>query len=58
MEQQKAITVRASGKCHPAVVHPIYGVIIKCSCPGSKNGSMALTARKVADGWEKVNCKN
>lgn len=52
------ITVRASGKCHRAIVHPVYGVMISCSCPGSRNGKLESQAVKVADGWDKANCGN
>lgn len=52
------ITVRASGKCHRAIVHPLYGMMISCSCPGSRNGKLESQAVKVADGWDKANCGN
>lgn len=57
MEDAKLITVRASGKCHPAIEHPTYGIIVTCRCPGSQNGTLNNTARKVADGIEKANCQ-
>lgn len=52
------ITVRGNGKCHPAIMHSRYGMIITCSCPGSQNGSLAHRVHKVCDGHEKVNCNN
>ena len=57
-DTQEKITVRAGGKAHPAWMHSRYGLTVACSCPGSKNGTLNNTARKVADGWEKANCCN
>lgn len=55
--EYKKITVRANGKCHPAIEHPTYGMIVTCRCPGSQNGQLNNTARKVAEGHEQVNCR-
>ena len=52
------ITVRGRGKCHPAIQHSRYGIILLCSCPGSQNGSLVHQVRKVADGHAHVNCGN
>lgn len=57
MEQAKEITVRANGKCHPALHDERYGMRVICNCPGSQNGTLNNTARKVADGFDKVNCR-
>lgn len=57
-EELAKVTVRASGKCHRAIVHPVYGMMISCSCPGSRNGKLESVAVKIADGWEKANCGN
>ena len=54
--ESKKITVRANGKCHPAVQHPGGAIMISCRCPNSQNGRLANVATKVADGWEKANC--
>ncbi len=59
---EKNVTVRASGKCHPAIEYfgadgKSNGFIVICNCPGSKNGSLASSARKIADGHEAVNCR-
>jgi hypothetical protein len=51
------ITVRANGKCHPAMRFADGFVVIQCNCPGSKNGSLANRAVKVADGHESANCR-
>ena len=55
-DSEYPITVRGNGKCHPAIMHSRYGLIITCSCPGSQNGSLAHSVRKVCGGHEKVNC--
>ena len=53
----KKITVRANGKCHPAVEQNGF-IMLCCSCPGSRNGRLANCATKVADGHDKANCQN
>lgn len=55
--EPKKITVRASGKCHPALDFGYGQPMIVCSCPGSKNGSLANRATKVADGHDSANCQ-
>lgn len=51
------ITVRASGKCHPAWLDTRNNwVMVACHCPNSQNGRLAATSKKVADGWDKVTC--
>jgi hypothetical protein len=57
MTELKSITVRASGKCHPAVQTESGFVILVCTCPGSKNGKLANVATKIADGHDKANCR-
>ncbi len=56
METTK-ITVRAAGKCHPAIQFKDGGIMIVCRCPGSQNGSLANSARKIAEGHDAVNCR-
>lgn len=58
----RKVTVRANGKCHPAVEVWVDGkkqggVLICCNCPGSKNGSLTNKASKVSDGHEAANCR-
>lgn len=55
--ETKDITVRAAGKCHPAIQSKDGWIMVVCTCPGSKNGSLANKAVKVADGHDKVNCR-
>lgn len=50
------VTVRASGKCHPAT-QDSHGFVLACSCPGSQSGRLAKSCVKVADGWEASNCR-
>jgi len=50
------ITVRANGKCHPAVQFEDKYFMIVCACPGSKNGSLANRATKIAEGHQAANC--
>ena len=57
-EEFVKIAVRGRGKVHPATMHNLYGIMISCSCPGSHNGSLEKVVRKVADGWDLVNCGN
>lgn len=57
-DSETPITVRGNGKCHPAIMHSRYGLIITCHCPGSQNGSLVHRVRKVCDGHDKVNCGN
>lgn len=56
MTNQTKITIRANGKCHPAIV--VDGmVMVCCQCPGSQNGQLARAGRQVADGHERANCR-
>lgn len=54
--KNKKVTIRASGKCHPAILVDGY-LMACCKCPGSNNGSLAAKATIIADGHEKVNCR-
>ncbi len=56
MEYRK-ITVRANGKCHPAIEYPTGFVAIVCRCPGTQNGSLIARSVKVADGHDAVTCR-
>jgi hypothetical protein len=51
------VTVRASGKCHPAFIRPDrpYTWIV-CHCPGSQNGRLEKQCSVVSKGWKDVNC--
>jgi hypothetical protein len=56
------VTVRANGKSHPAIElfdanGKSTGYIVCCRCPGSQNGSLANSARKIAEGHEASNCR-
>ena len=53
----KKITVRANGKCHPAVQFPEGFIMIVCRCPGSQNGTLVKKCTKVAEGHDAVNCR-
>lgn len=50
------ITIRANGKCHPAVQFKDGFIMTTCKCPNSKNGRLVAQAVKIADGHEKANC--
>lgn len=50
------VTVRASGKCHPAT-QDAHGFVLACSCPGSQSGRLAKSCVKVAEGWDAANCR-
>lgn len=52
------ITVRGTGKCHPALVDENGYVMLACSCPGANSGRMKNRTRKIANGWECANCNN
>lgn len=53
----KNITIRANGKCHPAIQFKDGSFMPVCNCPGSQNGRLANVSRKVADGHETANCR-
>lgn len=60
--ESKDVTIRANGKAHPAIElfdanGRSTGFIPCCNCPGSKNGSLANSAKKIAEGHEKSNCR-
>lgn len=57
-DTEEKITVRGRGKTHRAIMHSRYGLMISCSCPGSQNGTLEKSVRKVAEGWEMANCGN
>ena len=53
----KKITIRKSGKCHPAIEYEDGGIMAVCTCPGSQNGSLANGSLKISEGHEQVNCR-
>lgn len=60
---RKPVTIRASGKTHPAMEWidedgRSVSFTCCCRCPGSQNGSLANSARKIAEGHEAANCQN
>lgn len=58
VERYVRITVRANGKCHPALLDTVTNdVQIVCSCRNARNGVLASSARKVGDGYALVNCR-
>jgi hypothetical protein len=54
---EKKVTVRANGKCHPALLLSGNYLMLVCSCPGSQNGKLAKTAKIVCEGFEESNCR-
>ena len=57
-ERYEKITVRANGKCHPALFDNVTNTVtVVCNCPNSQNGVLTSRATKVADGYAKVNCR-
>lgn len=42
---QGVVRIGNGTKLHPAVKDPVYGVIIRCSCPGAKQGGAYHRAR-------------
>lgn len=49
MTQQQEITgavrIGSGAKLHPAIKDPHYGVMIRCCCPGTKQGAAYHAAR-------------
>jgi hypothetical protein len=48
MEQQEingAVRIGNGAKLHPACKHPVYGLIIRCRCPGTHQGDAYHRAR-------------
>ena len=43
--KQGAVKIGSGTKLHPARIDPVYGVIIQCSCPGTRQGSASKYAR-------------
>ena len=37
--QRGAVCCSHGGKLHPAIIDPLYGMMIVCRCPGTQNGS-------------------
>lgn len=46
------VTIRKSGKCHPAIQYKHGDLVAVCSCPGSQNGAVV-----VGKGHDLVNCR-
>lgn len=57
-ERYQQITIRASGKCHPALFDTVTKTIaVVCNCPNSQNGQLAARGTKVGEGYKLVNCR-
>lgn len=59
MEQQQingAVRIGRGAKLHPASKREGYGLIIRCSCPGTQQGG-AYNRAKFFTGMQ-ANCKN
>lgn len=56
-QETKNVTIRAAGKCHPAIQFKDGSFMVVCRCPGSQNGRLANAAVKIADGHDAVNCR-
>jgi hypothetical protein len=60
MNQQAEVTgaVRIGNgtKLHLAYKHPVYGLIIRCGCPGTQQGAAYHRARFIQGA--QANCKN
>ena len=44
-ETTGAARIGRGTKLHPAVKDPVYGLIIRCSCPGTQQGGAANRAQ-------------
>lgn len=59
MTQQEttgAVRIGNGAKLHPAAKHPTYGLMIRCSCPGTRQGA-AYNAARFFTGMT-ATCKN
>jgi hypothetical protein len=60
MNQQAEVTgaVRIGNgtKLHLAYKHPVYGLIIRCGCPGTRQSSTTYRAQFIKGA--QANCKN
>lgn len=55
--KQGAVKIGRSGtKLHPAIIDPVYGLVIRCGCPGTQQGG-AYRGAKFFSGLT-ANCKN
>jgi hypothetical protein len=56
MENKGVARIGNGGKLHPAVKHPTYGIMFRCSCPGTKSGHATWSAQFFPN--REANCKN
>ena len=55
--QQGAVKIGRNGtKLHPAIIDPVYGLMIRCGCPGTQQGGAYHGARFFSG--LTANCKN
>jgi hypothetical protein len=56
-EKQGAVKIGRNGtKLHPAIIDPVYGLLIRCRCPGTQQGA-AYHGAKFFSGLT-ATCKN